>query len=183
MWFLVINLKGKNWGKNQRILLVTWILHPSPQFGSVILHEVPQCTQKISVLYWPTSKNAKKKYFYASNWIFFFVGIFFYSLWHVKSNFSKPIWTLVFCVHCGTSRKIIDPTDKNCGNGRNICFTSKICSVLPQFYLSNQWQKKHVNIGFFGLNCFKPSSHEVISFEENMYIFRVGVSSWAIPAI
>jgi hypothetical protein len=65
--------------------------------------------------------------------------------------------------------------------------------------------KKHVNLGFLeptrtflGLKlvaaipveiCHKyfqkvsPEGHEVISVEEDMYIFSVGVSSWAIPAI
>jgi hypothetical protein len=49
--------------------------------------------------------------------------------------------------------------------------------------------KNHVDLGNllisheYEFKKVSPEGHKVISFEENMYIFSVRVSSWAIPAI
>ena len=96
--FLVKNLGGKKRVSNYEFLLTKRILLSFPQFLSVfavILHEVQQCTPNFFHQFDQHPQMLRKNTFFASNWIFFFVGFFFDSLRREKSIFSKRLWMLV----------------------------------------------------------------------------------------
>ena len=137
------------------MLLIKRILLSFPEFLSVVaeilhgvpawtfpyfIHHPPAWTHTISVLYSPTSKNGRKKYFVrveVNQTIIFGKAKLHFDAKNIF--FSKHFWRLVnkirivFYVLTGTLRTITATTDNNSGNESKIRLPSKTSPLYAHF--------------------------------------------------